>query len=84
MSRHYQSRNQEMVEIRRLVVLRETEKAYLLHQKHRGSDSTEVWVPKSMIDYKRKHPIQVVAGEEIQEIDIKIPEWMADEKGFIA
>lgn len=75
-----QTRNTATVQLRGLLIKKETEKAYLLVQRQRNRESVEGWVPKSMIEYLHRHPMP---DHGDREIDITIPEWLSEEKGFI-
>ena len=68
-----------MADIRNLTIVRETEKALLLKQTIRHETIAEVWVPKSQMDYIKRHP---KSPDGSQQCDNKIPDWLADEKGF--
>ena len=64
-----QSKNRK-VRIEDAVVIRETEKAYLVQV-----DGFQDWLPKSMISIEEKET-------EERRIEIVLPEWLADQSGF--
>lgn len=68
-------------DIRNLSIKHESEKALLVIQR-RGSnrEETQCWLPKSQIDYIKRHGIPGPDG--LKQCDVKIPEWLADEKGL--
>lgn len=55
------------------MLLQDRDKAIQIEHK-----KVRAWIPKSQIDYQRKYP-RTAAG---QEITLKIPEWLAEEKGL--
>lgn len=67
-----------MADIRDLTIIKESEMAYYLSQKIRNDD-TRAWIPKSMIDYIKKHPRN---KDGTQSCDIQIPDWLAEQKMF--
>lgn len=67
------SGSREIVEVAELMFIDETPKAILVE-----SEGRRAWVPRSQITYLFKFP-RTQAGQEMK---IKIPAWLADEKGF--
>ena len=61
------------VEVIDLKVIGETPAAYKVRQEIKNRAVVEDWIPKSQISYKRTQ------GEFMT---VKIPEWLAEKKGF--
>lgn len=70
------SGSNDLVQVRRLVLLGETEKAFKVQER---SSMLPVFIPKSLTDYIKRHPKD---ADGTQECDVKIPEWLAIEKDF--
>lgn len=64
----------ELVEIRNLALIEEREKALCVQQK---GDPRKIWIARSLIEYLFRHQ-----QGTIQLINIKIPEWLQEEKGL--
>lgn len=63
-------------ELRNLTLLRETDAAIFVETKRQPNRShIQAWIPKSQLDYRKNY-----AG--CQDIDIRIPEWLAEKIGF--
>ncbi len=65
----------EYADLRNLRLLKETDAALHVQQSNSRSLNVIAWVPKSQCDYIRRFP-------KDQAIDIQIPAWLADAKGF--
>lgn len=64
-------------DLRNLTLLRETENAIQVQTKPRSNRAQiTAWIPKSMIECRRNFP-------STGDVDIEIPEWLADAKGFV-
>ena len=63
--------------ITKMVIKRESEKAYLLAQP--GSSFT-AWLPKSKMSDISIRNAKLATGQIVQIIDFTIPGWLADEK----
>lgn len=61
-------------EFNNLEVLKETPKAYLVKQT-KGKEEVEVWIPRSVCTYKKRHPL---VGDESQKIDLNIEAWFVE------
>ena len=73
--------SQETVELYDLILVHSTSKAYLI----RNEDGEECWIPKSQVqDIRFGKDITDDDGKPVKEIaSITIPEWIAEQKGFV-
>ena len=63
--------------ISKMVIKRESEKAYLLAQ---PGTSYTAWLPKSKMADISIRSAKLATGQSVQIIDFTIPGWLADEK----
>ncbi len=59
-----------------LYFVNQTDDALLVHD---GYSDDPVWLPKSQIEYCEADLIGITKGDQIE---INIPEWLAEEKGL--
>jgi hypothetical protein len=65
----------EIVECRRLMYLEDRPASHRVSEKGKAP----VILPKSQVDYIKRHP---KAADGSQECDVRIPEWLAIDRGL--
>jgi hypothetical protein len=69
-------------QLRNLAILDESPRAYKVRQDNGANRKPVVaWLPKSQCDYVKKHGQPDPDGTK--RMDVTIPDWLGEEKGFI-